>query len=169
MRRSYTVARWPVLAFLLSLAGCSGSSDIVLKPVTHPGFEETVQQNKGKVVVVEFWATYCRSCKDYFSRLVELNDKYAGEGLAVISFSLDDPTDLDAQERALRFLKEQKATFTNLSLASNEKSEHWWRHLGLRGIPAIFVYDRDGKRVQEFYGADKYPEVEKLVVQLLKQ
>lgn len=168
-------SRWlGLVAMLVVLPGCStngpgNGSDITIKPVNYLGFEETVQQFKGKVVVVDFWATRCGPCRESFPHLVELHGKYADEGLAVVSFSLDDPTDPDVQARARRFLVEQKATFTNLGLAATENPEFWFRHLQLNGIPAVFVYNRSGKLEQKFLGAEAYADVEKLVSELLKK
>lgn len=94
-----------------------------------------------------------------------MHNKYAKDGLAAVSVSLDDPTDEKAQQRVIDFLRKQKATFTNLVL--DEKSEVWQEKLKFDGPPCVFVFDREGKW-KKFESPD-YAEIEKYVVDLLKK
>src|SRR5262249_37610099 len=89
---------------------------VELKPLKYDALTDLVKQNKGKVVVVDFWADFCIPCKREFPNLVKLHRQYAGQGLVAVSVALDDPADEKARERALKFLKAQQATFTNVLL-----------------------------------------------------
>src|SRR5262245_58454037 len=96
---------------------------VELRPVRYDGLTDVLKQNRGKVIVVDFWADFCIPCKREFPHLVALHQKYAKDGFVAVSVSLDDPTDDDAKAKALKFLQAQKATFTNLLL--DEKPEVW--------------------------------------------
>lgn len=95
-----------------------------------------------------------------------MHNKYAKDGLAAVSVSLDDPNEPGVKETVLKFLESKKATFTNLIL--DEKVEVWQEKLKIDGPPAVFVIGRDGKIVQKFTEVN-YAEVEKLAVELLKK
>ena len=94
-----------------------------------------------------------------------MHTKYAKDGFAAISVSLDDPKDEKAQERVIDFLRKQKATFTNLIL--DEKSEVWQKKLRFDGPPCVFVFNREGKHKQ--YTSPDYAEIEKYVAELMKK
>jgi hypothetical protein len=96
-----------------------------------------------------------------------MQKKYAGDGVAAVSVSLDDLSDKEVKSRIEAFLKAQKATFTNLIL--DEEVEAWQKKLGLNGPPAVFVYDRDGKVAKKFTDDFTYEDVEKVVQELVKK
>ena len=95
--------------------------------------------------------------------------KYAADGLAAVSVSLDDPADKDARDRVLKFLRAKDATFTNLFL--DEPSELWSERLKIDLPPAVFVFDRDGRIAGKFEGkkVSYETQIEPLVEQLLKK
>jgi len=95
--------------------------------------------------------------------------KYAKDGLAAVSVSLDDPDDKEARERVLKFLKAKGADFTNLFL--DEPSERWSDRLKIDLPPAVFVFDRDGRIAGKFEGktVNYETQIEPLVVELLKK
>src|SRR5262245_44243217 len=73
-----------------------------------------VAKHKGKVVLVDFWATWCGPCVKKFPHLVELHKKYAEKGLVCVSVSMDEyGDDGDSREKVQKFLKEKGATFPN--------------------------------------------------------
>ena len=94
-----------------------------------------------------------------------MHNKYGKDGLAAVSVSLDDPSDVTVMKRINDFLKKQKATFRNFVL--KEKPEVWQEKLQIDGPPAVFVFDREGKP-KKFAPAD-YEEIEKYVAELLKK
>jgi hypothetical protein len=94
-----------------------------------------------------------------------MHKKYAKDGLAAISVSLDDLKDKKAEERVIEFLRKQKATFTNLIL--DEKAEVWQKKLKFDGPPCVFVFNREGKPKK--FDAPDYDEIEKYVDELLKK
>jgi hypothetical protein len=95
--------------------------------------------------------------------------KYAKDGVVAVSVSLDDPTDKDAPERILKFLRAKDAEFTNLRL--DEPSELWSDRLKIDIPPAVFVFDREGRIAGKFEGAkaNYAGYVEPLLDKLLKK
>jgi glutathione peroxidase-family protein len=107
------------------------------------------------------------TCKKEFPHLVEMQKKYAKDGVVAVSVSLDDLSDKEVRGRIETFLKAQHATFTNLIL--DEDVEAWQKKLGIDGMPAAFIYNRDGKVVKKFKDEYTYEDVEKVVQELLKK
>lgn len=134
-------------------------------------FKERLASNKNaKYTLVDAWATTCGPCKENFPHLVEMHKKYAQKGLAVISLSLDDPTDAKALAAAREFLQEKKAVFANIVL--DEDYGDGFDKLGISAIPAVFVFGPDGKELKRFTMDDPnnqftYEQVEKHIVSLL--
>jgi thiol-disulfide isomerase/thioredoxin len=139
--------------FLPFVSLAHAEDKVEFKVVKYAGLAETVKHLRGKVVVVDFWATTCVPCKERFPHMVDMYRKYAKEGLAVVSVSIDyagiDPDDATKENlekvnaSVLKFLKSQKATFTNLIL--NEPPAVLDKNLHFAEIPAVFVFDRQGK------------------------
>jgi thiol-disulfide isomerase/thioredoxin len=127
---------------------------------------ERIKALRGKVAVVDFWADYCAPCKREFPKLVQLHRKHARAGLACVSVDLDDTDDGAALTRVRRFLADQKADFANYQLA--EKPEVWQTKLKIDGPPCVFVFNRQGELIKKLHGDVDYNEIEKIVVDALK-
>jgi len=164
-------------AFVFVL-GCSTSTtplalpkadpDVRLNAVKLGDFDAALAKHQGKVVVVDFWATYCTPCMKEFHRTVEMKEKYADQGLVCVSMTIDKPESKDA---ALKFLKTQKADFENFLI--DEPASAWSKAWNFQIVPAVRVYGRDGKLVKQFdYNDDenqfKHEEIEPFVAKLLR-
>ena len=91
---------------------------------------------KDKVVLVDFWASWCGPCKDSFPALNELQKKYADRGLVIIGVNVDEErTDMDA------FLKEHPASFTVV----RDAAQKLVARTGIKTMPSAFVLDGEGK------------------------
>ena len=103
MRLFFDVLSPCFLAAGLVLAGFPGGSaaddrastgTTKLESLKWSQFKERLASSKpAKFTLVDVWATTCGPCKENFPHLVEMHRKYSGKGLAVISLTLDDPTD----------------------------------------------------------------------------
>jgi thiol-disulfide isomerase/thioredoxin len=107
---------------------------------------------KGRVVVVDMWATWCAPCIERFPHMVELYHRYKGRGVEFVSISVDDREDRAAVERARRFVNQQRATFRNYLMDENIMQS--FEKLGIQGIPVVFLYDRAGRQRYNLNGDD---------------
>lgn len=137
------------------------------------GLREVLRSHRGKVALVDFWATWCAPCRAQFPYTVALARKHGPAGLRVISVSLDDPAD---HAKALEFLRKQGAAFDNL-LSKDGASEKSVASFDLIGgsIPQYKLFDRSGKLRRSFHhdpsaGRQFTPEdIERSVKELLTE
>jgi peroxiredoxin len=106
---------------------------------------------RGKVVLLDFWATWCPPCRMSIPELVKLQDKYRDSGLDIIGISLDDPQ--DGLSRYLREFKE-KYKINYRILRFNSKVMQDYFGMESPAIPTMFVIDRDGKIREKIVGFD---------------
>jgi thiol-disulfide isomerase/thioredoxin len=116
---------------------------------------------KGKVVVLNFWATYCVPCATEMPMLAEMQRRYKTK-LVVIAASIDDPLD---KEKLQPFLHKHKAD--NLTLMVGPTLDTLF-DIGLgEGLPATLFIDVEGNVVAKTEGALKRPELEKRLAQMI--
>ncbi len=123
---------------------------VSLVTVDAEGLAELVQGSPGKVVLIDFWATWCGPCMRQFPHTVELHRFYREDNLRVVSVSMDDATDRDA---VLEFLRVSHADFDNFIAARGASSESF-EQFGITdgGIPYYRLYDKWGQQRYEFMG-----------------
>lgn len=89
----------------------------------------------GKIVVLDFWATWCGPCKDAVGELEALHRKYAGRGVVILGISVN--KERDAAERVGAFARQRKLTYP---LVIDDGGAY--QAYGVTRIPATFVLDR---------------------------
>jgi thiol-disulfide isomerase/thioredoxin len=154
--------------FALSLALLPAEPPAVrLDPVSYTELVAEVKALQGKVVLVDIWGSFCAPCREKFPHVVDLDRKYAGRGLAVISVSVDVPGDLEAQAAARDFLIRQKASFRNVILT--DKAAVWQEKWKIDGPPLLFLFDKRGQLAGRWEGKFDAVELDKTVARLLAE
>jgi peroxiredoxin len=99
----------------------------------------TFSDLRGKVVLVNFWATWCPPCRKEMPDLETLYERFAPQGLVVLGISDEEAAKVDP------FIKERKVTFPVLLDSGRKVNELFI----VEGIPKTFIYDREGKLVAQ--------------------
>ncbi len=105
--------------------------------------EVNLAQFRGRVVYLDFWATWCPPCRQSFPWMDAMFERYQQDGLSVIAISLD-----RKQELAQRFMQSTQPSFT---IAYDPKGEVATAYQ-LRTIPTSFLIDREGRIVSTHIG-----------------
>ena len=115
---------------------------------------------KGKVVLLDFWATYCLPCLEELPDLKALYRKYESKGFTLVGVSMD----YAGTEVVAPFVNEYAVPYPIL-ISDGESVEGYW----FLGLPAAFLIDREGNVVKKYLGY-KFPEqLDKDVAALLKE
>lgn len=153
-------------------------------PIKIATWEETkalIAREKGKVVVLDFWSTYCPPCLQELPNLVKIHEKF-GKDVTCMSLNCNyagTGSPEDDKEAVVKVLADRKAFFLNI--ISSDADEELYKKVGIASIPVIQIYDRQGTLVKQFdnekgeYGADGFtyekhviPFVEKLMSETSK-
>ena len=129
----------------LNLEGIeSAASRIELTVVDRAKFDQLVAERRGQVVLVDFWATWCLPCVQQFAHTVGQAEKNRDRGLAVVSVSMNDPTERDAIEA---FLQRQKAGDVVNLVSEYGAGPQSMDQFDIAGgaLPCYKLYDRAGK------------------------
>ena len=120
---------------------------------------------QGKVLVVDFWATYCPPCVKQAPQLAALNEKYRDRGLEVVGLTSDPKED---QQKVEEFIKKAGINYTiafDNSWISGAFLKGTEDDTGASPIPQLFVIARDGRVVEHFIGEQpgRMQQLEKVV------
>lgn len=118
------------------------SNEVQLVPVDHEQWLRELAAFRGRIVVVDHWATWCVPCLERFPKMLDLAGAWGPKGVTFVSLSLDDRDDPDSIEQASRFLRDHDARIPNYLM--DEIIPDAFEKLDLLGIPAVLVYDADG-------------------------
>ena len=97
-----------------------------------------LSQYKGKVIVIDFWATWCGPCKVEIPHFVEFQDKYGKAGLQIVGISVDDTAD-----KLAPYIRDMKMNYPVLQGLNHDDLQEAYGPIV--GIPVSVIISRDGK------------------------
>lgn len=150
---------------LMMLPLVAGAQTLV--PVDEAGYQKLVQSQKGSVLVVDFWATWCKPCRAEMPQLVKLTEKLKAKGLKLVTISADEP---EAEGNAKKFLADMGAAGLPAYVRHAKNDDKFIDMIDPKwqgALPALFIYDRAGKKVRAFIGESSMAEVEAAILKLL--
>lgn len=128
------------------------------------GKDVPLSQYKGKVVLVNFWATWCEPCQVEIPWLIEMQQKYSSKGFTILGVDADDEGNnvVSAYTAKERFnVNGQKLPMNYPILRGNDEVAD--KFGGLLGYPTSFLISRDGKIVKKVQGLVDYDEIKNAI------
>jgi peroxiredoxin len=109
---------------------------------TIDGTMSSLEQHKGKVIILDFWATWCPPCKREIPDFIALQSLYGGRGLQILGVALDEP------DNVREFSQRQGINYPVL-LGTDRVANLYG---GVTGIPTTFIIDQQGMIVRRYEG-----------------
>ncbi|MCH7904009.1 MAG: redoxin domain-containing protein [Armatimonadetes bacterium] len=106
------------------------------------GKRVTTESLKGKVVVLDFWATWCDPCVDAAPYMKDLYEYYKDRGLEIVGLSLDDPVEQGGLENVRLFVEEFGMTWPQYHMNDDPTLTSKY---GIQEIPRLFLLDKEGR------------------------
>lgn len=134
------------LAWACTPSGPTGPAEIAaeLSGKTLDGKTFSLMDQKGKVVLVDFWATWCDPCKAEIPELVKLQEKLGPKGFVVLGVSMDEE---DAS--VAPFAKAAKINYPVILLGGERAPKGWV----VPGLPTAYLIGKDGKVLLRKFGS----------------
>ncbi|HMG36255.1 MAG TPA: TlpA disulfide reductase family protein [Blastocatellia bacterium] len=167
--RVYIAAMALVVA--VALSGCveEGNRNIPVNgtPLVTANVKDSLEAYKGKIVILDFWATWCGPCRMEIPGFVTLQEKYRSRGLEIVGVSVDPlmPHGNPGGAPAVApFMKENGINYT-IWMVNNAEALRGYDVS--RGIPKTYILDRKGNVVREYLGAQNASVFENDINKLL--
>jgi thiol-disulfide isomerase/thioredoxin len=156
---SLTVIAEPIAATEKEVNVIGAEAELALKDLF--GVEQKLSASRGRIVVLNFWATYCAPCRKEMPDLAAIQNQYAALGVQVVGATADT---IEDKQKVLQFIKDAKLNFPVWLGATGEDMAKF----GLSSaLPGTAVIGRDGKIVAVYKGVIKAAELKKQLDALL--
>ncbi|MBP6779412.1 MAG: TlpA family protein disulfide reductase [Ottowia sp.] len=144
----------------LALAACGKSEAPASTFVLLDGSSQTTADMKGKVTLVNFWATSCTTCVAEMPQIVATYDKYKDKGYDTIAVAMQ----YDPPSYVVNFAQTRKLPF-KVAIDNTGKVAEAWGDVKL--TPTTYIVDKQGQIVKKYVGAPNFDELHKLIEKLL--
>ena len=144
----------------LALAACGKSEAPASTFVLLDGSSQTTADMKGKVTLVNFWATSCTTCVAEMPQIVSTYDKYKAKGYDTLAVAMQ----YDPPSYVVNFAETRKLPF-KVAIDNTGKVAQAWGDVKL--TPTTYIVDKQGQIVKKYVGAPNFDELHKLIEKLL--
>ncbi|MBX7042889.1 MAG: TlpA family protein disulfide reductase [Ignavibacteria bacterium] len=129
-----------------------------LEKIDETSLRALMQSYKGKTVMVNLWATWCKPCVEEFPELLKAQNEMKDDGVELVLISLDFGE--GAEMKTTDFLKKQEVDFRTYinAFSKDEELINFFDKQWEGAIPATFVYDKEGKLSSALIGKRKYED-----------
>lgn len=149
-----------LIAAAAALAGCGNDAAPQSTFVLLDGSSQTTQDLKGKVTLVNFWATSCTTCVAEMPQIVSTYDKYKGRGFDTVAVAMQ----YDPPSYVVNYSKSRKLPF-KVAIDNTGAVAKAWGDVQL--TPTTYVVNKQGEIVKKYVGAPNFDELHKLIEKLL--
>jgi cytochrome c biogenesis protein CcmG/thiol:disulfide interchange protein DsbE len=139
LRNRLGLRSWAHLLVLLGLASCASMAG----STSNASAEFDLAHYRGSVVVVDFWASWCKPCRESFPWLNDLRARHGAHGLVIVGVNVD-----AERGEAERFLRQYPADFQVVFDPEGRLA----REFKVGGMPSSFLFDRDGTLASQHLG-----------------
>jgi peroxiredoxin len=122
------------------------------------GGKLTLADYRGKVVLLDFWATWCAPCQEEIPHFIDMQQQLGPRGLQVLGISMDDDV-----KPVRAFYGQHKLNYP-VALGDAKLAE---KYGGTLGLPVTFVIDRQGRIAKKFVGATDTQVIQQAIEKLL--
>jgi cytochrome c biogenesis protein CcmG, thiol:disulfide interchange protein DsbE len=134
-----------------TVAPAFSMQDVDGKPLNSASYQ-------GKVVLLDFWATWCVPCRSEIPHFVEFQNNYAAQGFQVVGISMD-----DGPEPVRKFYQDFKMNYP-VGMGTTELAQSYG---GILGLPVTFLIDREGHSAAKYVGLTDTATIQQKVESLL--
>jgi peroxiredoxin len=111
------------------------------------GQEVTLSSLKGKIVFLNFWATWCSTCRTEMPSMEKLHIQFKDKDFVMVAIDLEEPA-----ERVKSFINKYGLTFTTLLDSTGEIGDQF----GIRALPTTYILDKEGAIIGKLFGPRKW-------------
>ncbi|MCE1165773.1 MAG: TlpA family protein disulfide reductase [Bacteroidetes bacterium] len=156
-----------IIAIVLLLISVNLFSQEIKSVKNIDDLEAIRKSTEGKVVLYNFWATWCGPCVQEFPDLVKLYNNYKDKDFALIFISVDVPEQV--QSKVLPFLKKNSVDFVSYynDFRTIDDFINYYDKNWEGAIPSTYIYDKNGNLSQKFIGNQSYEFFESEIKKLL--
>ena len=160
--RRHAIAGLSALALTAALVGCAQDVAPESTFVLLDGSRQTTADMKGKVTLVNFWATSCTTCVAEMPEVIATYDKYKGKGYDTIAVAME----YDPPAYVVNFTQTRKLPFKVAIDTAGAVSKAWG---DVKLTPTTYIVNKRGEIVKSYVGAPNFPALHQLIEKLLAE